>query len=260
MKDEGEEMERNYFVSDIPLIENNDFVIYGDKEIEEYAKEVMEYLVMKKKEILDFFGLNSFMKTGVVLYKDREDVVRYREQYGPFCYKIGKCSGFFEHDRVLCYNDLSQVSYDEAKRNVCHEFVHLVYQNAVQERVENARIVWVDEGLASYLSGQNDEMMDRDKFREWFNDRVNRADREIPDVSYLMQHGSGYGYFCDTVTNKYNGYVYSYLMIRYLVETMDKDELQSILRSKSKLMEIGKGLPDNCVNYFNQQLDMGRSK
>ncbi len=253
-------MERNYFVSDIPLMENGDFVIYGDKEIVDYAKEVMEYLVMKKKEILDFFGLDSFMKVGVVLYKDKEYIVKYREQFGPFYYKVGKNSGFFEYDRVLCYSDFTKVSYDEAKRNVCHEFVHLVYQNAVQERINNARIVWVDEGLATYLSGQNDEMKDRYKFKEWYDNQVRKEGKEIPDISFLMQHGSDYGYFCDTVTNKYNGYVYGYLMIRYLVETMDKDELQAILRSKNRLLEIGEGLPERCVNYFNQQLNNGRSR
>lgn len=73
----------------------------------------------------------------------------------------------------------------------------------------------------------------------------------IPQIEYLNQHGSEYGKFMDTKTNKYNGYALSFLLVCYLIEK--KENIQEIIRNEEKIKELEKRILGECVFYYNKK-------
>lgn len=245
-----------YYVPKSPLLDNNEFSIYGVSNLKEYASQVMEYLMCIKKNILQFFEIDHYDKVRINLYDSREDILKWRTQFGNAPYKIGNNAGFFYDNMVFCYSDSSKVDVMIAIKNVAHEFVHLVYMNAVQEQGNEKRVVWVDEGLAQLLSGQKEDLLDKERFKIWFMNHILGANKEIPNINFLKQHGSEYGSFCDTKTNKYNGYDFSYVLIRYLLETVDKTEFQRIIRNKDLIEKLESTIIESAVSYYIKSLNI----
>ena len=118
--------------------------------------------------------------------------------------------------------------------SIIHEFVHLIYT----KYVHGEKSVWLEEGLATYLSGQK-SFLEQDMNR--YNSFLERLfTKEIPSIDYLKKHGNDYGEFCDTKTEKYNGYDISYALIRYTIEKYGVIFLNDIIKSKYKLGQYDK--------------------
>lgn len=118
--------------------------------------------------------------------------------------------------------------------SIIHEFVHLIYS----EYVHGENAIWLEEGLATYLSGQ----------KGFLEQDINRYNsflellfaKEIPPIDYLKKHGNNYGEFCDMKTQKYNGYDISYALIRYTIEKYGVNYLNTIIKNKSDLEQYEK--------------------
>ena len=244
------------YVPENLLLDSDEFSIYGAPDLKEYASQVMKYLINIKKSIIQFFGVEHYDKVRINLYDSKEEILKWLCQFGNFPYKIGNNAGFFHNNTVFCYSDFSNVDWDTAIKNIAHEFVHLVYMNAVQERGNNKRIIWLDEGLAQLLSGQKDDLSNKENFKQWFMERILGVNKEIPNICFLKQHGSEYGSFCDTKTYKYNGYDISYVLIRYLAETLDKNEFQSTIRSKESIEKLENTVIENAISYYVKDLNI----
>ena len=114
--------------------------------------------------------------------------------------------------------------------------------------------MWFDEGLASLLSGEKNTLLDNDRLKEFIENKISGENKEIPKISYLHKHGASYGEFVDTKTKKYNGYDWSYLMIRYLIETLSKKELNELMRSKQSILDIEGTIINDTYNYFTKKV------
>ena len=75
-------------------------------------------------------------------------------------------------------------------------------------------------------------------------------DMEIPKLEYLKKRGSKYGEFCDQETNKYNGYDFSYLIIKAIIEEKGKEYLKEIIIDKNELVKFELKMDDFIRNYF----------
>lgn len=245
------------YVSDKPVFETDDFIIYTDENMDDYPKMVLDTLTEKKKDIITFFNLNKIDKVRIDIYNKKDNMYNHRKDIGLLTYNIGLNSGFFGTNYVCSYSDLSKVSKDKAIANIVHEFIHSVYQDYVREK--DKRIVWLDEGLAQNLSGQlSDIEKDEELFKKWYLKEIINPDKEIPSVKYLHNHGTKYGEFVDKETNKYNGYDISYLMVRYMLETYDKDKLQYLLRDYASVLEVEESILSETINYFNEKINVNK--
>ena len=63
-----------YYVPKSPLLDNNEFSIYGVSNLKEYVNQVMEYLMCIKKNILQFFEIEHYDKVRINLYDSSEDI------------------------------------------------------------------------------------------------------------------------------------------------------------------------------------------
>ena len=247
----------NKYVSDKPVLETDDFIIYIDEDMGDYPKMVLDILTEKKKNIITFFNLDKIDKVRIDLYNKKDNMYNHRKDIGLLTYEIGLNSGFFGTNYVCCYSDLSKVLKNKAVSNIVHEFVHSVYQDYVSEK--GKRIVWLDEGLAQNLSGQlSDIEEDSELFKKWYLERIINQNKEIPSVKFLHSHGTKYGKFVDKETDKYNGYDISYLMVRYMIEAYDKDRLQSLLRNYNSILELEDSILLETIAYFNDKVNINR--
>ena len=104
------------------------------------------------------------------------------------------------------------------------------------------RIVWYDEGMAQFMSGEKDKYSDKDCFKNFYL-KVKEETKSIPDLN-VLEHGES---FCN---NKYNGYDLSYLCVRYLVYILKPDEFRLLMSDFSQIRNYGNKIIYKMFDYF----------
>lgn len=132
---------------------------------------------------------------------------------------------------------------NRAKINV-HEFIHIVNR----EKIYNKRLVWLDEGLASYLDGERDYLKENDKFIYFLKTKILNI-KNLPVMNDLSHKGSGFK------QDLYDGYDLAYLSVRYLVELYNKDKLIQILKDYDLSIEIGKTVLQDAIDYYKSKIN-----
>lgn len=240
-------MSKELFFKKKPIIQNEDFVIYSEVDLDNEKEYILKILTNKKQDLLDYFKLQNYDTIAINLFENQETYFDYRKNVKhdiPAPYSMGS---FFEQE-------IDYVCTKQKKENimslVCgliHECIHIFYMKIWKNKYD--RVVWFDEGLAQYLSGQKYQLeVDDERFKNWYLSNIIGKDKEIPDISFLNSHGGNYGQFVDTVTNKYSGYALSYLIVRYLAENYD---LSTFISNYSVLKKIEEHVLPDAINYYN---------
>lgn len=243
----------NRFLPEKPLIENDDFIIYGNNDLELVKEDIINFLSRKKTSLLDFFGLKSFKKLAINLFNSQEIYIKFTRQFSePASYSRGN----------LTNNEMINYTYDinaiaRLKSCLIHELVHLFYQSIWKGKYD--RILWLDEGLAIFLSGEKSGLENNDKrFKKWYLYNIIRYDKEIPKIEFLKEHGNTYGKFVDQKTNKYNGYDLSYLMVRYMIEHYN--DIIPLLKDGQRIKDLEDHILKDCINYYNIYFQVDKIK
>lgn len=239
----------NRFLPETPLIENDDFVIYGNSDLEPVVKDILDSLTQYKVTLLKFFNLDSYRKISINLFNNRDTYLEFSRQfYEPASYSQGNIA-----NGMINYSyDINQIS--RLKTTLMHELAHIFYRSIYNGKYD--RIIWFDEGLAQYLSGEKNSLeKDDDKFKEWYLDKIVGCGKEIPKIEFLQKHGGSYGSFVDTETNKYSGYDLSYLMIRYIIE--HDDDIISLLHDGKRIKDLETHILKDCIEYYNKHFQVG---
>lgn len=235
------------YLPNIKLIESEDFELYTYKVYEDdFLNRLSIFFNKKKKNILQFFNLSHFRKIRINLFDTKEKYMAYSTQHINISpYSTGNCcQGMVNY---VC-NDSDLLDFGKAGfliASVMHEFVHLVYN----EQVSPNCCVWLEEGLAQYLSGQKSFLeSDSDRYNNWLQNQV--LEKEIPPIDYLKKHGGNYGEFCDIKTNKYNGYDIAYALIHYLVENYTNSDICELAKNPNKLEIMEKHIMQDFMNEY----------
>lgn len=240
----------------IALIENNDFIVFGSKDLENYKNRLLEDLNKRKKELLDFFEIKDLRKITINFFNDRNDYLNYTRQFfEPVLYSNGNFIGYTIN--YIYNSETIDEDYDYLLNNVIHELVHIIYQTVRNNNYK--RVVWLDEGLAIYLSQQMIYIeQEKDNFKRWYLDRIIRRDKVIPPLSFLKKHGNKYGEFNDQETNKYNGYDLSYLIVKYLID--NNYDIRNLLKNYELIISLEKSVLRDCISYYNDLFEINKIK
>ena len=226
------------------------YQLYASSYFDKIIPELSAYLDKGIISVMNFFDLEHISKLKIYLYDDAEEYQKlFKTLYPP-----NGIAGCFGYEDVKIYADLKKIERYRLFTCILHELTHVIYRNYIQEEGINNRIVWFDEGLASFLSGEKNALLDNDRLKEFIEIKISGENKEIPKISYLHKHGANYGEFVDTKTKKYNGYDWSYLMIRYLIETLSKEELNGLMRSKQSILDIEDTITNDTYNYFTKKV------
>ena len=226
----------------LSIINNELFEVYSYKQYPQaFIERLNNAFVVQRKKILDFFNLYEYPKVRINLFDDIKKLNEFSSKYISISpYHKGDCCG--DMINYICNDDdlkdNSKSGYIIA--SLAHEFVHMVYHDTIQGN----KCVWLEEGLATYLS---------ERYKKFLKRII--KEKEIPMLEYLNKRGGKYGEFVDTETNAYDGYDFSYALVRYLNEKKGKNYIHTIIRDKAKLLEEEKNMISDFVNYAKLILD-----
>ena len=132
-----------------------------------------------------------------------------------------------------------------------HEAFHLYYKKYVYG---NDIIVWFDEGMAQFISGEkdwllNDEVKFEQAFRKFLDDYV-----PIDNLN-VRCHGK------DEVSDEYifdrpkvfRGYMASFLIIKYIDEVYGRTYLYELMKDNKKIREFGNRALEEMVSYYKKK-------
>ena len=225
-------------------IETNLYKISYSESLQELAETTIKLLQIKIDEYKKFFNI-QFNEQIVVNYFD--DLEKFRE----FIYEIrGEreslpkyAKGTYDNGMVNAYIEPNT----QLKRlyTSSHELFHILYMKHILKDDYSKRIVWYDEGMAQFMSGEKEKYTDKEKFKKFYL-KVKKETKEIPNLNNL-KHGDS---FCN---DKYNGYDLSYLSIRYLNEALRPEEFANLMSDFSNIKKYGNDIVTRMFIYYNEK-------
>jgi len=218
-------------------------VHYSDS-LQEIVDSTIVLLQNKIVEYNQFFGI-KFDQQVIVNYFDS------RKEFREFIYKIrGEreslpkwAKGTYDKGMVNAY-----IKPEEQLKLIytaSHELYHILYYKYILKNDYSKRIVWYDEGMAQFMSGEKDKLNDDMLFKRFYIN-VKRNTKTIPDLNVLKQGDSFWN-------DKYNGYDLSYLAIRFLYENLKNEEFKSLISDLPKIKEYGNNLVSKMFDYYDEK-------
>lgn len=224
-------------------IETNLCIVNYSDSLEPLAKATIPLLNEKIKEFNDFFNISN----------DKQIIVNYfdnLEEFREFIYSLrGEreslpkyAKGTYDNEMVNAY--IEPKSQLEKLYNASHELFHIFYMKYVLNNNYSKRVVWYDEGMAQFMSGEKDSLTDI-AFKDYYFE-VKEKTKVIPKMNSL-EHGDSF------VNDDYNGYDLSYLSIRYLSELLSPKEFKSLMSDFSKINLLGNDIVQKMFSYFDEK-------
>lgn len=206
-------------------IKTSDYIIQYTEECADLIEPITQYLDENKAQVFQFLEMDGLKKTAIIkifptLESWKRDFVINNYWYeewmvGNASNGIIKMLNFHEYSKL---NSHKNDSFDDYKKTIFHEFVHLCHQ---QEDISSSFNRCFMEGLATYLAKQ-------------MNGRVN-----------LKNYSENQIYNNQEFTKLNEQYVLAYTVIDKLVATMSHEEFLSYVKNgskfisdKKKIMEI----------------------
>ena len=127
-----------------------------------------------------------------------------------------------------------------------HELFHIIYMKYILRNDYSKRIVWYDEGMAQFMSGEKDKYVDEECFKKFYL-KVKEETKTIPNLNDL-EHGNS---FCN---DEYNGYDLSYLSIKYLNDILNPVEFVKLMSDFSSIKKYGNDVVTEMFYYYDNKV------
>ena len=216
---------------------------YADS-LQQLVDETLKILPSKIEEYKKFFDLD-FNEKLVLNYFDN------KEEFRNFIYDIRG-----EKESLPSY---AMGTYDNEMVNACiipekqmnsiymanHELFHIIYLKYILKNDIEKRIVWYDEGMAKFMSGETDKYKDEDSFKKYYL-YVKENTKEYPNLNEV-NHGTSFA------NDKYNVYHLGYLCIKYLYEVLDYDDFKKLPSDIDKIKEYGNNIVNKMFDYYDNK-------
>ena len=228
------------------VLETNLCKINYSESLEDLAQATLSLLDKKIIEYSIFFCLNIEEKINVNYF----DTI---EEFRKFIYEIRG-----ERDSLPEY---AKGTYDNGMVNACvnpkfqlkrlytasHELFHILYMKYILNNDYSKRIVWYDEGMAQFMSGEKGSLNDDSVFKNFYM-KVKEATKVIPQMNTL-EHGNSF------VNEDYNGYDLSYLSIKYISEVLSTEQFKDLMSDFEKISQLGNNIINNMFSYYDEKLE-----
>ena len=228
------------------VLETNLCKINYSESLEDLAQATLSLLDKKIIEYSIFFGVNIEEKINVNYF----DTI---EEFREFIYEIRG-----ERDSLPEY---AKGTYDNGMVNACvnpkfqlkrlytasHELFHILYMKYILNSDYSKRIVWYDEGMAQFMSGEKGSLNDDSVFKNFYM-KVKETTKVIPQMNTL-EHGNSF------VNEDYNGYDLSYLSIKYISEVLSTEQFNDLMSDFEKISQLGNNIINNMFSYYDEKLE-----
>lgn len=204
-----------------------------------YKDKIVKIIENHKKEIFDFFGKSiDELPFNIYIYDSIENLIlglkergfNKNPDYMCACHKDEDNSlNFFEPKDNSSENEWSKDEYDNV---IFHELIH-----GIQFTLFGSNYEWFNEGIAKYLDYTYKNGMNY-LLKNYINNNKIPPQEEI-EYEFGMHN--------------YDSYDYAYIMVRYLIETMDKFEFIELVKDQNKIDRIKNGLLIRAIEYYNEK-------
>lgn len=218
----------------------------------EISKNYIEYidrlLERSKLEILEWFEKPSLtFKVKTFIYKNPQELRiglkrRLNREYPPYMVACMVDEDKDIHRSINIYEPPieSQESYNRKEYNqvIYHELIHYITDVLYGKLPE-----WLTEGIALNLDGSYKQ--DLTNLMKIINTYQIPSIFDMKDDTFVLIDQTG-----NTI---YNGYDLSYIMIRYILETLGKDYLFTLMKNKKQISLVEQSTLTEAITYFNNQ-------
>ena len=195
------------------VLEKQNFVIKYDDELS-YINDAIDYLEMNMKNIMNFFEINSFSnKINIIVWNNLEAYKKHIEKFFEY-HDYMRADTNDGNINLLSIEEAhkththADMTIDELKSTILHEFVHICQQQ-VQLEKNNNDIVWFWEALATNLGNP-------EKFSKT---RIKASNEEINNFNSLQ-----------------NNYPIAFTIGNYMLENYAHEEILEYIKYPTKLL------------------------
>jgi len=229
--------------------ENDNFVLYAPDSLN-YITNDMEFILNDSLKLYkNIFDVDKFRKVQINYFDNIEDFRNYiyelrgekdsLPEYAKGTFDKGMINAFIQPNIIE-----GTLLFIHRKYNSSHELFHIMYQELVWDKNNQNRIIWFDEGMAQFFSGENTNEM-TSNFTDWFN-RVKSNTKKIPNLNNL-NHGSGFE------TEEYSGYNLSLLAVKYLYDKLGINEFKKLISNNARITEYGNNIIKEAFNFYDKK-------
>lgn len=212
------------------------FVLKNNNDYEETIKNIINE---KKKEIFDFFESKEVaLDFNIYVYNSKEKLIKGIEQRGFKNQPDYMCACFKDEDKSLNFfvpkekPSKNEFSKEEYKQIIYHELIHGITYLLFKNQPE-----WLCEGIAKYLDNEYSKGID--------SLLKNYIHKQLIPNQYEIENEFG--------MHNYDSYIYAYIMVSYLIETLGKKEFITLLKDNKKLEEASCNLLVRSICYYNNK-------
>ncbi len=228
------------------VLETNLCKINYSESLEDLAQAALSLLDKKIIEYSIFFGVNIEEKINVNYF----DTI---EEFREFIYEIrGERDSLPEYAKGTYDNGMVNAFANpkfQLKRlyTASHELFHILYMKYILNNDYSKRIVWYDEGMAQFMSGEKGSLNDDSVFKNFYM-KVKEGTKVIPQMNTL-EHGNSFD------NEDYNGYDLSYLSIKYISEVLSAEQFKDLMSDFEKISQLGNNIINNMFSYYDEKLE-----
>jgi len=215
-----------------------------DKLNDIFPNKIDEYKKIFKIDFIEPIKINYFddidkFRSFIYDIRGRKDTL---PSYAVGTYDKGMINAYIDPNIIV-----DSPKYKKKLYLPCHELFHILYMKYILKNDYSKRIVWYDEGMAQFLSGEKNELLDEVEFNSYFN-KVKDNTKIIPELNNL-EHGNSFS------NDNYDGYALSYLSIRYLSEILDENEFYDLMSDFNKIRNYGSTIIQDMFNYYTDKFE-----
>ena len=231
--------------------ECNEYKLYSPDSLKYITDNMHNILLSKISEYKKLFNINHLEQIQINYF---DDLNKFRE----FIYEIrGEkeslpeyARGTYDNGMINAYMptnlNVDSQEYKYKLYNATHELFHIMYMKYILKNDYSKRIVWYDEGMAQYFSGENDYLLNEEKFKKYYL-HVKENTKITPEINSL-EHGNS---FCN---DNYDGYDLSYLAVRYLHDTLNKNDFKELMSNFDLIKKYGQTIINDMFLYYDKIL------
>lgn len=210
------------------VLERENFIVVFDSKLS-YVVELVEYLESKINSIMDFFEIDKLKtKRKIVIYDSIEEYKKHIEQFFEYHdYMVADTNdgniNILSLEEAHKTKEHKDMSLDELKGTILHEFVHICQQEIEKEHLDQD-IVWFWEALATNIG--NPEAFSRVI--------IKATDEEITDFNSMNQN-----------------YPIAFTIGNYLLENYSHEEILNYVKYPSSLIIDSKKILNQARDWSN---------
>ena len=226
--------------------ENDNFILYSPDSLNYITNDMEKILNQSLKLYYSLFGVNNFRKIQINYFDDLNKFRNYIfELRGESDSLPEYAKGTFDNGMINAYIEPNIIEgtplYNRRKYNASHELFHIMYQELIWGKNNMDRIIWFDEGMAQFFSGEFAKEIEN--FDDFVRMTINNT-KKIPDLNTLS-HGSKFE------TDDYSGYKLGFIAVKYIYDQIGIQKFRELLHDVNKIREYGSNVLFEIIGKYN---------